>query len=93
MYLHQLIAFTMFPLLRDCRQGNLSSSNLFIITAENLVVLFKNDENIKHIKIHNTEFLFSQFADDPTILLVGLSHTLNLLNLFASISRYPHKHI
>ena len=50
--------------------------------------MIRNSKDIKGIKINNTEFLLSQFADDTTVLLDGseksLSTTLQVLKHFES---------
>ena len=79
-----------FKLGRGCRQGDPISPYLFILCAEILSIRIRNNENIKGIKIDNTEFKFSQYADDASIFLDGsktsLEQTLEELEKFAEIS-------
>ena len=53
-------------------------------------IRIRNNENIKGIKIDNTEFKFSQYADDASAFLDGsktsLEQTLEELEKFAEIS-------
>ena len=79
-----------FKLGRGCRQGDPISPYLFILCAEILSIRIRNNENIKGIKIDNTEFKFSQYADDASAFLDGsktsLEQTLEELEKFAEIS-------
>ena len=58
-----------FYLHRGCRQGDPLSPYLFIVCAEILAALIRNNENIKGIKTGNAEVLTSQYADDTSIIL------------------------
>ena len=75
---------------RGCRQGDPLSPYLFIVCAEILAALIRNNENIKGIKIGNAEVLISQYADDTSIILDGskksLDNCLNILKLYARAS-------
>ena len=75
---------------RGGRQGDPLSPYLFIVCAEILAALIRNNENIKGIKIGNAEVLISQYADDTCIILDGskksLENCLNILKLYASAS-------
>ena len=79
-----------FCVQRGCRQGDPISSYIFILCAEILANLIRNDPNINGIKIGNTEYIISQFADDTTLILDGtdksLKAALNVLKFYASIS-------
>ena len=55
-----------------CRQGDPSSPYLFLICAEILSLLIRNNENIKGIQINrDLTILLSQFADDTSLYLDG----------------------
>lgn len=63
---------------------------LFLIFAEILSIKIKNNKNIKGIKINNTEYLISQYADDTVLILDGSENSLNEaikeLNMFYALS-------
>ena len=77
-------------LQRGCRQGDPLSPYLFTICAEILAILIPHNANIKGIKIGDTEFLISQYADDTSIILDGtrksLKNCMIILKLYADIS-------
>ena len=79
-----------FKLYRGVRQGCPISPYLFLICAEIFAIGFRNNENIKGIKIEEIEKLLAQFADDTQILLNGTQEVLNeaitLLSLFELLS-------
>ena len=72
-------ASSSFNIERGCRQGDPISPYLFILCAEVLACRIREDENIKGIKIDDTEFKISQFADDTTSLLNGDRHSFEQL--------------
>lgn len=79
-----------FIVQRGCRQGDPLSPYIFLLCAEILTRLFKSNKDIKGIKIEDTEYTLSQFADDTTVLLDGsensLDETLITLNKYAAAS-------
>lgn len=79
-----------FSISRGCRQGDPLSPYLFIICAEFLATKIRKNEKIKGIRVNDTEFLISQFADDTSIILDGteksLNQTLSELEIFSRIS-------
>ena len=75
---------------RGCRQGDPIASYEFLLCAEILSILIKNNHDITGIIIADIEYKMTQFADDTTILLDGsqtsLTSSLNTLEVFGSIS-------
>ena len=62
---------------RGCRQGDPLSPYIFLLCAEILSRVFKSNQDIKGIKIEDTEYTLSQFADDTTVLSDGSEKSLN----------------
>ena len=56
---------------RGCRQGDPISPYLFILCAELLACKIRTDEEIRGIKLHDTEYKVNQFADDTSFTLEG----------------------
>ena len=79
-----------FNIGRGCRQGDPLSPYIFILCSEILAIKIRNNKNIKGIKVNNTEFKISQYADDTSAILDGsetsLNQTLKELSDFAKIS-------
>ena len=79
-----------FNIGRGCCQGDPLSPYIFILCAEFLATEIRKNKRIKGIKIENTEFKISQYADDTSIFLDGSSEALNgtleELDRFANIS-------
>ena len=66
-----------FVVGRGCRQGDPISPYIFILCAEILSILIKNNDNIKGIAIDGEEYKISQYADDTFLLLDGSEKSLN----------------
>ena len=79
-----------FNLGRGCRQGDPLSPYLFLLCAEVLGILIRNNKTLKGIKIFEKEFRISQYADDTSQFLDGseksLREALRLLKLFYNMS-------
>ena len=75
---------------RGCRQGDPISPYLFLLCAEILGNLIRNNKNIKGIIIEGVEYKISQYADDTSLFLDGSPATmdgiLQELDFFANIS-------
>ena len=65
--LYSTALYQLFPIERGCRQCDPLSRYMFIISAEILAVLIRKHKDIKGIKINNTEFLISQYADGTSL--------------------------
>ena len=79
-----------FNILRGCRQGDPLSPYIFILCAEVLAIMIRNNPNISGVKIGGIEYLISQYADDTTLSLDGseksLLYTLKVLKFYADAS-------
>lgn len=75
---------------RGCRQGDPISPYLFLLCAEILGTIIRNNKDIKGIKIGDTEYKISQYADDTSLFTNGSPETLDgilrELDFFADIS-------
>jgi len=75
---------------RGAKQGDPIAAYLFILCAEILSIMIKNNKLIKGITIENIEHNLTQFADDTTLILDGskesLQSALNVLEVFGSFS-------
>jgi exonuclease III len=74
---------------RGSRQGCPLSPYVFIICAEILACLLRNDVNIKGVQINDKNFLISQYADDTLITLKYSEQNLrNIIKIFEEYTRY-----
>ena len=60
-----------FEAMRGTWQGDPLSAYLFLICAENLSLLIRQNQNIKGIKVLDEETVLLQFAGDTTFFLDG----------------------
>ena len=60
-----------FNLRRGCRQGDPISPYLFILCAEILGKMVRQNSDIKGLTINGTEYKLSQYADDTQLILDG----------------------
>ena len=82
-------ASDVFPLYRGVRQGCPLSGLLFVSAIEVLAQAIRENENIRGLKINNTELKLSMHADDLTVFIedeCSASHLFNLLNDFGTCS-------
>ena len=79
-----------FNLGRGCRQGDPLSPYLFLLCAEILGILIRNNKTLKGITIFGNEFKISQYADDTSCFLDGteksLKEAFRILHLFYNMS-------
>ena len=77
-----------FNIERGVRKGDPLSPYLFILALELMSAAMKNNPDINGIKIDNSEYLLSQYADDPTLTLdeKSLEQSLYILEKFSECS-------
>jgi hypothetical protein len=79
-----------FIVQRGCRQGDPIAPYLFILCAEILAILIKQNKDIKGIVINDEEHKISQYADDTSLALDGseksLFNALETLEFFSRLS-------
>ena len=78
-----------FNIQRGVRQGDPLSPYLFVLCAEILAILIRNEKNIKGLTIANEEIKISQFADDTTLFLQdsdSINAAFKLLDKFSKVS-------
>lgn len=70
------------------RQGCCAAPLLFIITAELLLLMIRNDQQAKGITLGNTEFRISQFADDATCFVASVTSTERVVYIIDTFARF-----
>ena len=70
-----------FAFQRGVRQGCPLSGILFVLCAEILANVVRNDKNIKGIQIYNKEYKISQYADDTTTFVADAPSAQNLFEV------------
>ena len=79
-----------FELSRGVRQGCPLSPYLFILSVEILAEAIRSKREITGIKIQDTQFKLSQYADDTTLILEGSEESfkasLTLIEAFGKMS-------
>ena len=90
MYYTKWLYVRLFNLKRGCRQGDPISPYVFILCAEILGKMIRDNKALKGIRINGKEFRLSQYADDTQLFLdsteQSLKETLKILNLYYSMS-------
>ena len=66
-----------FSISRGCRQGDPLSPYLFLLCAEILAVMLRQNNHIKGIDIEGNIRKITQYADDTTLFLDGSNESLN----------------
>lgn len=75
-----------FVVQRGCRQGDPVAPYLFIMCAEILAIMIKQNKDIKGIFINDNEHKISQYADDTSLALDGSPESL-----FAALDMLQYK--
>lgn len=71
------------------RQGCCASPLHFVVAVKLMAIMFRRNSNIKGIKIQDTEYNFSQFADDTTCFVgsgVSGETAIQMIELFSRFS-------
>ena len=79
-----------FSIQRGCRQGDPISPYLFIICAEIMSTMIRENDRIKGIQINDLECKLTQYADDSELLLDGsresFESSIQTVRLFGNVS-------
>lgn len=81
------MAKNLFPSGRGIRQGCCVSPFLFLLVAEVLAIMVRDNPHIKGLHFRNSELKITQFADDTTCFLAlsgSLPHLMDSLTTFSS---------
>ena len=77
-----------FKLQKGARQGDPISPYLFILCLEIVFILIKASKRVKGINIFERTYLYSACADDTTFFLRDKRSIKELINTFATFSKY-----
>ena len=77
-----------FKLQKGARQGDPVSAYLFILCLEIVFILIKTNKRVKGINIFRHAFLYSAYAGDATFFLRDKRSIKELINTFATFSKY-----
>ena len=79
-----------FDIERGVRQGDPLSPYLYLLCAEILSILLRQNNKIKGLKLNNFEYKLSQFADDTALCLDGseesFTEAIQILQFYADLS-------
>jgi hypothetical protein len=79
-----------FQIQRSCRQGDPLSPYIFVLCAEILSLMIRQNRDINGISIKDIHFKITQYADDTTLILDGtersLENAFKTLQLFRQMS-------
>ena len=77
-----------FPLQRGSRQGDPISAYLFILVIEVLFNMVKENANLNPLKIFETDFLLTSYADDTTFFLKDLNSAKAIFKTFSTFTKF-----
>lgn len=79
-----------FHMGRGCKQGDPISPYLFLLCAEKMGIMIRNNNLIKGIVIEDKECKLLQYADDTVLFMDGsedsIKSTLSLVNQYSKFS-------
>ena len=77
-----------FPLERGARQGDPISAYLFIIALEVLLIMLRNNPDIKGLQFFNHVFLYTAYADDSTFFVTDISSVKEIICCFSIFTQF-----
>ena len=77
-----------FKLQKGARQGDPISAYLFILCLEIVFILIKANKRVKGMNISEHTYLYSPYTDDTTFFLRDKRSIKELINTFATFSKY-----
>ena len=77
-----------FKFQKGAQQGNSISAYLFVLCLEIVFILIKANKRVKEINIFKHTYLYSAYTEDTTFFLRDKRSIKELLNTFATFSKY-----